>query len=270
MVNAITNAGNTAILQAITIAGQPLFGFQLQVASFRLGASNASFDPAAVSMPGGDVYISLPGQLTAMQTDDPNTVCYVVTLDPTVGGFTYGSVGLYLSTGQLLTYISLPEIRTKISTSLPARVGDVHIYYIPITVTNSNTVFSLRALNLDTTAEYAGIIENAFVLKPPCSSYLSAAIRCESDGVVLLLQGVNRHGFTVTPGKTYRDYLLPPCTRFLNVRCNLSFKIISVDYVNQLLSQSGVLNRMAVIEAWLQQSPHPPAFAGSIVAALGL
>ena len=142
MANTITNAGNAAILQAM--GASPGLGFQLQVTNFMLGAANTTFNSAATSLPGGTVYTGVAGELQALTTNDPNTLCYVINLDASVGGFMYGSIGLYLSTGELLTYVTLAEPRTKTATNLPAVLGDVHIYYMPVTVTGSADLFTIN------------------------------------------------------------------------------------------------------------------------------
>lgn len=142
MTNTITDTGNAAILQAMS--SSPNLGFNLQVTSFQLGAGNTPFSSAATSLPGGTIYEGVTGQLQALPTNDPNTICYVVNLDSSVGSFVYGSIGLYLSTGQLLTYVSLAEPRTKKASNLPAVLGDVHTYYIPVTITGSNSIFTIN------------------------------------------------------------------------------------------------------------------------------
>jgi hypothetical protein len=144
MVNTVTDAGNAALVTALSTSNAPGLGFQLQVVNFKLGALNNTFNPAATTLPGGVVYTGLPGQMKAMRTNDDNTILYYIELDGSVGDFTYGSVGLYLADGTLLTYESLPEVRSKISNNnLPEAVGNIHCYHIPVTITRSNLIFDL-------------------------------------------------------------------------------------------------------------------------------
>lgn len=157
MTNTISNTGYTAVVNTTAniltaLQANPsadLSGFQLQVTNFKLGSLNTPFDPTLGDVPGTIVYNSVPGQLKAITTSDPDTIIYVVQLDSSVGGFAYGSVGLYLATGQMITYDALPEVRTKIADNQPGVIGNTHVYYIPISVSRTDTIFTVNLPSID-------------------------------------------------------------------------------------------------------------------------
>jgi Phage tail-collar fibre protein len=145
--NNITNAGMTALIAAAATG----FQLQLDINAFKLGSSNAPFDPTVTDVPGTIVFTGGSPNLTAMQTPDPNVILYCVTLDPSIGTFTFGSIGLYLSTGQLFTYISLANPLLKTATNLPGVFGDTRTYYFPVEVSQSDNAFDITVSPLNTT-----------------------------------------------------------------------------------------------------------------------
>lgn len=178
MSNTITNAGNAAILTSLTSAGVTGPGFQLQVTTCKLGATNPAFDPTLTDVPGGVVYMCSTGQMTATQLNS-NTILYYIELDESVGNFAYGSVGLYLSDGTLLTYVSLPEIRTKTANNFPSVLGNDHSYYIPVTVTSSSTAFTL-SLPQTVQAEVPSVASEAYLPDPTTAPYNAYVLRASA------------------------------------------------------------------------------------------
>lgn len=140
-INNITTAGLNAIVNVAANGYQA----QLNVASFKLGSLNSPFDQNATDVPGSIVYSGGPPALKAIQTSDPNTILYSVSLDSSIGGFTFGSIGLYLSTGELLTYSPLNNLVTKVGDSLPNQMGDYLTYYFPVQIVRSSDIFTITA-----------------------------------------------------------------------------------------------------------------------------
>jgi hypothetical protein len=140
-INNITTAGLNAIVQSAASGYQ----MQLSVTRFKLGSLNTPFDQNATDVPGQIVYTGQSPALQAMPTPDPNTILYVVTLGYDVGTFKFGSVGLYLADGTLLTYISLNNIMTKVGNNLPGTAGNYLTYYIPVQIVRSSDSFEITA-----------------------------------------------------------------------------------------------------------------------------
>jgi hypothetical protein len=160
-INNITNIGMSSMIQSAATG----FQLQLDINTFKLGSSNAAFNPASTDVPGTIVYTGGSPQLTAQQTNDPNTILYCISLDSSIGTFQYGSVGLYLSTGQLFTYISLTDLTTKTADNLPSVAGDNKVYFMPVQVNRSVDAFTITVNNIPTTnLPYAATFDN---LPPP-------------------------------------------------------------------------------------------------------
>jgi hypothetical protein len=131
--NNITAIATSAIIKTIDL-NNPTLGIQVVAATFRLGATATEFSHLAQTLPGGVVYNGLPEQMDAILDEENNTVIYRIVLDENVGDFSYGNVGLYLPSGELLTYTPLPEVRSKTRSDLPNAYGDYHAYRIPISI----------------------------------------------------------------------------------------------------------------------------------------
>lgn len=141
-VNNLTDVGVSAIINAAASGYQ----MSLNVNAFKLGSLNTPFSSAATDVPGDIVFTGSSPLLQAVQTPDPNTILYCVNLGPTIGTFDFGSIGLYLSTGELLTYVSLNNIYTKKSdSSLPGAPGNYLKYFIPVQIVRSADLFSITA-----------------------------------------------------------------------------------------------------------------------------
>lgn len=137
--NNITRAATAAVIQTIDL-DSPTLGVQIVASTFALGANTGEFSPLATVLPGGIVYNGVAGQMEALQASD-NTIIYRVTLDESVGDFSYGSIGLYLPSGVLLAWTPLAEIRSKFKTDYPDTYGNFHSYRIPVSIApfDSNT-----------------------------------------------------------------------------------------------------------------------------------
>jgi hypothetical protein len=126
----ITNAGIQAIINAGTTG--PL----INVTSFKVGntlltpaANITDIDPIQV------VFNSAVNSGGSLQYKiiDANTIAYTVTLGTSVGNFSVGSIGLYLSNGTLFSITSFNTVGAKIADDFPATAGNRKVYNINIT-----------------------------------------------------------------------------------------------------------------------------------------
>ena len=145
MANNVTDVASQKLVQELdAINGGVTAGFRIAIGGFKLGAATTAFNAAATNLPGGVVYTGLASQIRAARTVDPRVINYHITLDESVGDFVYGSVGLYLASGELFTYAPLFELRTKTATDSPEKAGNVHRYMFPVSVLRSDVIFSLQ------------------------------------------------------------------------------------------------------------------------------
>lgn len=152
MVNVvITNAG---INEAVSQNNQ---GFDLVINSFRLG-SGVGYVPSKdeVALRGSIVHT---GGFSSIIKQDFETVEFTISLDKTIGTFTFGEIGLYTQAGTLFAIITLPnpfEKRANTTTSL----GNEFINHIPIKFTAGLSDVNVVLNNVGTTFAEALVVSS--------------------------------------------------------------------------------------------------------------
>lgn len=133
----LTDVGTNALLQS-DASGH---SFVLDITALKFGALNTNLGSSATEIPGGIVYTASSPQISYSKLND-RTILIKVTLDSSVGDFTYGSVGLYLSTGELFAYDIFPIV-TKTKSNLPGVYGDTQTRYYAVTCQNISSSVNL-------------------------------------------------------------------------------------------------------------------------------
>jgi Phage tail-collar fibre protein len=136
----ITNAGESA---AITAGNN---GATITITSFQIGSDliTPSALDTGVSTP---VFIGSANQITYSANVSTNSMVFLITLDETVGNFTVGNIGLFLSDGTMFTITALAVAESKTATnSNGTSPGNVRLYSIPIVLTNVQNIIDVSAL----------------------------------------------------------------------------------------------------------------------------
>ena len=139
----LTNAGQT---DAITNGNN---GLKITISSFQIGS--ALITPAA-TMTGVTslVYTGTTSQITYAANASTNQMVLYITLGETVGPFTVGNIGLFLSDGTMfsITALAIAETKTVTNTTVvPNVVGNTRIFAIPITLTNVQNIINVSSLS---------------------------------------------------------------------------------------------------------------------------
>lgn len=132
----ITDIGLDAALQSQASG----FSYKISLNTIKFGAQNNSMGRGATDLPGGVIYTALPSQVKYAKID--NSIIYQVTLDQTIGDFTYGSVGLYMDSGELFAYDVFP-LYTKYANNLPERLGNVNVRYYTLSMEDISSMVEL-------------------------------------------------------------------------------------------------------------------------------
>lgn len=121
----ITDVGMNAILQSEASG----YVYKIDIGAIKLGALNTNLGTGATELPGGPVYTFNTDQIKYTELDSAGTpskyILIQTDMDSTVGDFTYGSVGVYLESGELFAY-DIFSIYPKNATNLPEVYGDHH------------------------------------------------------------------------------------------------------------------------------------------------
>ena len=133
----ITDIGTQAILQSLSTG----FIFQINIDTVKLGALNTDLGSPATDVPGGVVY-TVPAASVKSSKLNNKTILFEITLNENVGDFTYGSVGLYLTTGELFAYDIFAPYPKK-ANNLPVQLGDTHKHYYSVTCQDLSSAVTL-------------------------------------------------------------------------------------------------------------------------------
>lgn len=165
----ITDAGILAVNAAGT--GGP----KVNVTNFKVGTAVA-YSPVVsdTALHGSILYA---GSISSYNVIGANLVEYILSMDATIGDFSFGEVGLYLDDGTLFALAALTSVQQKYVTSVVNPGNDIHIR-ARLTVNNAIAIISFPITSLTN----AKILEISSVdlLIPPIVADANAYI-CHSN-----------------------------------------------------------------------------------------
>ena len=182
-----TTTITTPGLQAASLAG--VLGAQIQLTSFEIGSdvitpSSAMTGVTSGGVMGTPVYTGTLSQVT-YQVQNDSTLIYKITLDPTIGPFTIGNIGLFISNGQagsgstLFSITALPSATQKYINNFPT-VGNDRVFYIIIQLSGIATITNLTILNTDESA-LPVLANKTFLPNPSSAPYPVYMLAADSD-----------------------------------------------------------------------------------------
>ena len=133
----ITNDGITAINNASNS------GPRVDIDTFKLGA-DANFTPLATDT---DIHGTqrYSGSVTNYRVVDADVVEFELIIDQTEGDYSYGNVGLFLSSGDLFALAAYPTLRNKVGQNLASgELGDRHVIIAQVTMDDPSFTLSFQ------------------------------------------------------------------------------------------------------------------------------
>lgn len=176
MLFTIVNGGITAVNNAQ--GGGPA----VDITTFKVGSSY-NYTPATTdtALHGTALY---SGTVYDYSTAGTDTVTFVCVMDNTVGNFSFGEVGLYLSDGTLFALASLPNLQTKTKTDTANHVSGDTIK-INAVCTLSGVVPTLNLTLVQATNAKIVQVTHVSDLQPPSVAGANAYLTSDTDEIGL-------------------------------------------------------------------------------------
>jgi len=138
----ITLAGMSAAIEA------GITGPQINVAGFRIGTQSAAEGSVALETDtdvDGYIYSNDTSMMTYSQVDQ-DTIIWRIRLDPSIGNFEVGNIGIVLEGGTLFCKTVLPGQSAKYASNPPTVVGNTTFYNIVMHLANAAGLINLTII----------------------------------------------------------------------------------------------------------------------------